>query len=195
MVDEMGLSRNIAAVLDKSWIWQMYCRLSEERRRKTTYSQYEVFILGAVGRLEVRLLGVASKTGAGAGEKASQKVGQVRTIVDVSSAKCETTSHGQGHIPIAEVIDVEKEDFSLLGDGNLQGAGKDEQLGTSHARGKEDPERVIPLEQDGSNGVVSNSSFSLAISNWGMLFFSCNFRRKGRERASPDSKGSWPYAA
>jgi hypothetical protein len=44
------------------------------------------------------------------------------------------------------------------------GAGKDEQLGTSHARGKEDPERVIPLEQDGSNGVVSNSSFSLAIS-------------------------------
>ena len=65
------------------------------------------------------MLGVASKTRAGAGEKASQKVGQVRTIADVSSAKCETTSHGQGLIPIAEVIDVEKEDFSLLGDGNL----------------------------------------------------------------------------
>ncbi len=38
-----------------------------------------------------------------------------------------------------------------------------EQLGTSHAQGKEDPERVLPLGQDGSNGVALFPAISLPI--------------------------------
>jgi hypothetical protein len=48
MVDEMGLNRDTAAVRDKSWIWQMYCLLSKERRRLTTPTQYDAFMQGTV---------------------------------------------------------------------------------------------------------------------------------------------------
>ena len=56
VVDEMGVARSFAAVKDRSWVWQMYCLLSDERRRLTTYKQYETFMLGAVKRLEKRVL-------------------------------------------------------------------------------------------------------------------------------------------
>jgi hypothetical protein len=52
VVEEMGVARSFAAVKDKSWVWQMYCLLSDERRKLTTYQQYEIFMLGAVKRLE-----------------------------------------------------------------------------------------------------------------------------------------------
>ena len=39
VVDEMGVARSFTAVKDKSWVWQMYCLLSDERRRITTYKQ------------------------------------------------------------------------------------------------------------------------------------------------------------
>ncbi len=48
VVDEMGVGQNFAAVKDRSWVWQMYCLLSEERRRLTTYKQYEIFMLGVL---------------------------------------------------------------------------------------------------------------------------------------------------
>ena len=43
-------------------------------------------------------------------------MGRMARIVDVSIAKRVTTSHGQGNIEIAEVIDVEAEDSTLLGE-------------------------------------------------------------------------------
>ncbi len=38
MAEEMGSKRDVVAVKDKSWIWQMYCLLSEDRRIQTLYS-------------------------------------------------------------------------------------------------------------------------------------------------------------
>ncbi len=52
VVEEMDPGRNFAAVNNKSWIWQMYCLLAEERRVQTTYQEHETFMLGAVKRLE-----------------------------------------------------------------------------------------------------------------------------------------------
>jgi hypothetical protein len=52
VVEEMGSDRNFQAVNDKSWIWQMYCLLSKERRVMTMYPEYEAFMLGSVKRLE-----------------------------------------------------------------------------------------------------------------------------------------------
>ena len=160
--------------------------------------------------------------------------------MDVGSGKRKTTSHGQGVVVNEEVIDVELEDFSLLGedsftslkffsrsedddlcevdydtdsqkgisvgspfslqlafssplsldkdlsacmallknspakassesllnfrgDTSVQEQDIKEQLGTSHAQTKEDPDRVLPLEQDGSNSVVIFPAISLSI--------------------------------
>ncbi len=102
VVDEMGVARSFAAVKDKSWVWQMYCLLSDERRRLTTYKQYETFMLGAVKRLEKGVL---------EGEQAER----VARIVDVYTERRAVTSHGSDIVPIAEVIDVEAEDSILLG--------------------------------------------------------------------------------
>jgi hypothetical protein len=52
VVEEMGSNRDFRAVNDKSWIWQMYCLLSKERRMMTMYPEYEAFMLGSVKRLE-----------------------------------------------------------------------------------------------------------------------------------------------
>ena len=52
VVEEMGPDRSFQAVTDKSWIWQMYCLLSKERRLMTMYPEYEAFMLGSVKRLE-----------------------------------------------------------------------------------------------------------------------------------------------
>jgi hypothetical protein len=64
MAEEMGSKRDVAAVKDKSWIWQMYCLLSEDRRIQTVYPQYETLMLGAAERLEGRLRDLASQAGA-----------------------------------------------------------------------------------------------------------------------------------
>jgi hypothetical protein len=82
VVDEMGQDRNFAAVNDKSWIWQMYCLLSGERRVQITYQEYETFMLGAVKRLEK-----------GVREEAQAK--RIARILGVSVEKRVTTSHGQ----------------------------------------------------------------------------------------------------
>jgi hypothetical protein len=60
MSEKMGPKREVAAVQDKSWIWQMYCLLSEDRRMQTLYPQYETLMLGAAERLKVRLRDLAS---------------------------------------------------------------------------------------------------------------------------------------
>ncbi len=67
------------------------------------YPEYEAFILGSVKRLEKSVLEQA-------------RAGRIVRIVDVSVAKAVTTSHGQGNIEIAEVIDVEAEESALLGE-------------------------------------------------------------------------------
>jgi hypothetical protein len=56
VVEEMGSDRNFQAVNDMSWIWQMYCLLSKERRVMTMYPEYEAFMLGSVKRLEKSVL-------------------------------------------------------------------------------------------------------------------------------------------
>jgi hypothetical protein len=75
-------------------------------------------MLGAAERLEGRLRDLASQAGAGVEKKASYKEKRKKSIVDVRSGKLETTSHGQGVVVNVneEVIDVESEDFSLLGE-------------------------------------------------------------------------------
>ncbi len=112
----MGTNRDVAAVKDKSWIWQMYCLLSEDRRIQTLYPQYEALMLGAAERLEDKLRDLASQAGAGVEENTSHKEKRKKNVVDVGSGKRETTSHGQGVAVNEEVIDVELEDFSLLGE-------------------------------------------------------------------------------
>jgi hypothetical protein len=117
-VDEMGLVRNFAAVNDKSWIWQMYCLLVEERRVQITYHEYETFMLGAVKRFE----------------KSVQEEAQARRIariVGISVEKRVATSHGSENIPIAEAVEVEAVVVALLGSEELQEEGNMEQEGTS----------------------------------------------------------------
>ena len=70
----------------------------------TTYKEYEFFLLGAVKRMEKH-----------AHEQAQAQ--KIARIVDISNAERETTSHGQGDIVMAEVIDVEAENFMFLGAG------------------------------------------------------------------------------
>ena len=69
----------------------------------TMYPEYEAFLLGSVQRLEKNVLKQA-------------RSGRFARIVDVSTAKRVTTSHGQENILIAEVIDVEAENATLLGE-------------------------------------------------------------------------------
>ncbi len=52
MVEEIGSKKDVAAVKDKSWIWQMYCLLSEDRRMQTLYPQCKALMLEAAERLE-----------------------------------------------------------------------------------------------------------------------------------------------
>ncbi len=99
----MGLVRNFAAVNYKSWIWQMYCLLAEERRMQTTYQEYETFMLEAVKRLEKCVHEEA-------------QAGRIARIVEVNAEKRVVTSHGPENILIAEVIDVEAKNSTLLGE-------------------------------------------------------------------------------
>ncbi len=161
--EELGSKRDVAAVKDKSWIWKMYCLLSEDRRIQTLYPQYETLMLGAAERLEGKLRDLATQAEAGAKEKASHKKRQKKIMVNVGLGNRATTSHGQGVVVNEEVIDVELEDFTLLGDTGVQEQDIKEQLGTSHALAKEDPDRALPLEQDGSNSVVLFPAISLPI--------------------------------
>ncbi len=78
----------------------MYCLLSKERRVMTMYPEYEAFMLGSVKRLEKNVL-----------EQVQAE--RLARIVDVSTAKRVTTSHGQENILIEEVIDVEAENTTL----------------------------------------------------------------------------------
>ncbi len=101
----------------------------------------------------------------------SQGVARIKVIVDVNLDKREAISHGQGNILLAEVFDVEEKDFSILGllvDGLPKdasvGADKEEQVGTSHAQGKENPGQGLPQEQQSSTSVGSSSISFLAIS-------------------------------
>ncbi len=140
VVDEMGVARSFAAVKDKSWLWQMYCLLSGERRRITTYKQYETFMLGAVKRLEKGVL-------------EEEQAARVARIVDVYTQMRGATSHGSDSVSIAEVIDVESEDSILLGVGVSKDACEKEREGTSHAQDQ--------AAQVGSNSVVSFSAAPL----------------------------------
>jgi hypothetical protein len=99
VVEEMGPDRDFKAVSDKSWIWQMYCLLSKERRLLTMYKEYEAFMLGAVKRFEKR-----------AHEQAQALM--IARIVDISTANRVATSHGPVEVLVSEVIDVEADDSS-----------------------------------------------------------------------------------
>ena len=101
VVEEMGPDRDFKAVSDKSWIWQMYCLLSKERRLLTMYQEYEAFMLGAVKRFEKCVH-----------EQAQAE--RIARIVDVSTAKRVATSHGPAGVLIAEVIDVETDSSTHL---------------------------------------------------------------------------------
>ena len=103
VVEEMGPDRSFQAVTDRSWIWQMYCLLSKERRLMTMYPEYETFMLGSVKRLEKMVQ-----------EQAQAE--RIARIVEVSVAKQVATSPGQKNILIAEVIEVEADNSSVLGE-------------------------------------------------------------------------------
>ena len=99
----------------------------------------------------------------------SQGVARTKVIVDVTLDKRQAISHGQGNILLAEVFDVEEEDFSILGLDGLPkdasvGADKEEQVGTSHAQDKENPGQGLPQEQQSSTSVGSSSISFLAVS-------------------------------
>ena len=130
------------------------------------YEKYETSILGVVERLEKGSPEVETQAVRVASVMPSQGVARTKVIADVNLDKREAISHGQGNIILlAEVFDVEEEDFSILGLDGLPkdasvGADKEEQLGTSHAQDKEYPGQGLPQEQQ-----VGSSSISfLAVS-------------------------------
>ncbi len=144
VVEEMGPSRDFAAVNDKSWIWQMYCLLSEERRLRTTYQEYDIFMLGAVKRLEK-----------GVHEEAQAK--RIARIVEVNAEKRVATSHGPENILIAEVIDVEADDSALLGEEDFTplkffSRSEDNDLGDE-----------VDYDSDSQKGISVGSPFSLQL--------------------------------
>jgi hypothetical protein len=156
MAEEMGSKRDVAAVKDTSWIWQMYCLLSEDRRIQTLYSQYETLMLGAAERLEGRLRDLASQAGAGAKEKASHKEKEKKIIVNVGLGKRAATSHGQGVVVNEEVIDVELEDFTLLGEDSFTPL-------KFFSRSDDDGLCDVDYDTDSQKGISVGSPFSLQL--------------------------------
>ena len=133
------------------------------------YEKYGTSILGVVERLEKGSPEVETQAVRVASVMPSQGVARTKVIVDVNLDKREAISHGQGNILLAEVFDVEEEDFSILGLDGLPkdasvGADKEEQLGTSHAQDKENPGQGLPQEQQSSTSVGSSSISFLAVS-------------------------------
>ena len=132
--------------------------------------KYETSILGVVERLEKGSPEVETQAERVASVMPSQGVARTKVIADVNLDKREAISHGQGNIILlAEVFDVEEEDFSILGLDGLPkdasvGADKEEQLGTSHAQDKENPGQGLPQEQQSSTSVGSSSISFLAVS-------------------------------
>ena len=104
------------------------------------YPEYETFVLGSVKRLEKMVQ-----------EQAQAE--RIARIVEVSVAKQVATSPGQKNILIAEVIEVEADNSSVLGAEESKESGGKEQEGTSHAQDQ--------ASTDGGENFVSLSSVSL----------------------------------
>jgi hypothetical protein len=141
VVEEMGSNRKFQAVNDKSWIWQMHCLLSKERRVMTMYPEYEAFMLGSVKRLEKSV-------------QEQAQMGRMARIVDVSIAKRVTTSHGQGNIEIAEVIDVEADESALLGEEDFT------PLKFFSREGDSDCDCEVDYDSDSQKGISAGSPCS-----------------------------------
>ncbi len=108
------------------------------------YQEYEAFMLGAVKRLEK-----------GVHEEA-QAV-RIARIVDVSTAKRVAASHGPVGVLIAEVIEVEAEGSTLLGEEDFSpleffSRSEDNDLGDE-----------VDYDTDSQNGISVESPFSMQL--------------------------------